>query len=273
MRFPRPLTIVGVALLGFLYLPIAVVVLYAFNSGANLNWPPEGLSLRWFDTMFGDAAFLAALETSIKVALFSTLVATVVGVLAALVLTRQRWWLTKLVDAAARLPIMVPPLLIGVALLTTIAAANMQLSFATVVAGQVIYVVPYVLVVVVARLTSFDLQLERAARDLGAGPLATIGRVTLPIIAPAVLGSALLAFGLSFDEVYITNFTAGSDPTLPLFVLSKLRRTVDPSINAVATVMLVIPWIALGLSALIMGRSLRRGSRRRRPNPEAPSET
>lgn len=262
---PRPLSVVAIALVLFLYLPIAVVVLYAFNSGSNLNWPPQGFSLRWFREMFSDPAFSAAFATSVKVALLSTVVATTAGVLAALVFTRNRWWMTKTVESVSRLPIMVPPLLIGVALLTAIAAARMRLSLATVVAGHVILIVPYVVVVVVARLETFDLQLERAARDLGATPPRVIVRVTLPVIAPAVLGAALLAFGLSFDEIYVTSFTAGGDPTLPLFVLSKLRRIVDPTINAVATVMLVIPWVALGLSALIMGRSLRRPS-----EPELP---
>ncbi|HET6449319.1 MAG TPA: ABC transporter permease [Conexibacter sp.] len=256
-RPPWPLAAVGVALLAFLYLPIMVVVLYAFNGGRNLTWPPEGLSLRWFRAMLDDPGFSAAFGTSLKVALISTLIATVAAVMAAIAFTRSRWWVTRAIESLARLPIMVPPVLIGVALLTTIAAANVRLSTATVVTGHVVLIIPYVIVVVLARLRTFDLRLEQAARDLGARPPVVLGRVTLPIIAPAVLGGALLAFGLSFDEIYVTSFTAGSDPTLPLFVLSKLRRIVDPTINAVATVMLVIPWIALGLSALIMGRSLR----------------
>lgn len=258
VRLPGPLTIVAILLLVFLYLPIVVVVLYAFNSGSNLNWPPQGVSLRWFDQMFSDPGFSAAFRTSFQVALLSTAVATVVASMAAIVLTRQRTLLTRIVDAAGRLPIMVPPLLIGVALLTAIAAIKVPLSMATIVAGHVIYIIPYVLVVVVARLHGFDLRLERAGRDLGATPITVMRRVTLPLIAPAVLGAALLSLGLSFDEIYISNFTAGSEPTLPLFVLSKLRRTVDPTINAVATVMLLIPWVAVGISALIMRSSLRR---------------
>jgi ABC-type spermidine/putrescine transport system permease subunit II len=256
-RAPRPLVAIGIALIVFLYLPIAVVVLYAFNAGSNLTWPPEGLSLRWFEQMASDPGFGTSFQNSLKVALIGTLIATVAAVLAAIVFTRERWWLTMVVGALSRLPIMVPPLLIGVALLTAIAAADLRLSLATVVAGHVVLIVPYVLVVVVARLESFDVRLEQAARDLGARPPAALARVTLPLIAPAVLGGALLAFGLSFDEIYVTSFTAGGDPTLPLFVLSKLRRIVDPTINAVATVMLAIPWVALGLSDLIMGRSLR----------------
>lgn len=263
-RAPRLLVVVGVALLIFLYLPIAVVVLYAFNSGSNLTWPPEGLSLRWFDEMASDSGFRTSFANSLEVAAISTVIATVSAVLAAIAFTRKRWWLTAAIESLSRLPIMVPPMLVGVALLTTIAAAELRLSLATVVAGHVVIVIPYVLVVVVARLQGFDLRLERAARDLGATPRVVLTRVTLPVIAPAVLGGALLAFGLSFDEIYVTSFTAGGDPTLPLFVLSKLRRVVDPTINAVATVMLVIPWVALGSAALIMGRSLRprRGANR-----------
>lgn len=254
---PRPLAVIATLLFIFLYVPIVVVILYAFNSGSNLSWPLQGLSLRWFELIFTDETFSEALVESTRVALISTVIAAIVACLAALVFTRQRGFLPRLVEATSRLPIMIPPILIGVAMLTAIGVAKLRLSTGTVVAGHLIYIIPYVLVVIVARLHNFDLQLEQAARDLGAGPVKTLWFVTLPIVAPAVLGAGLLAIGLSFDEVFITNFTVGTDPTLPIYVLSKLRRVVDPSVNAVATVLLVIPWIALGLSALIMGRSFR----------------
>ncbi|MBS1842817.1 MAG: ABC transporter permease [Actinobacteria bacterium] len=254
---PRPLAVIATLLFIFLYVPIVVVVLYAFNSGSNLSWPLQGFSLHWFEVIFTDETFSEALEESARVAVISTVIAAIAAGLAAVVFTRQRWFLPRLVEGVSRLPIMIPPILIGVAMLTAIGLAKLRLSMWTVVAGHLIYIIPYVLVVIVARLNNFDVQLEQAARDLGAGPVRSLWFVTLPIVAPAVLGAALLAIGLSFDEVFITNFTVGTDPTLPIYVLSKLRRVVDPSVNAVATVLLVIPWIALGLSALIMGRSFR----------------
>ncbi|AYY14944.1 ABC transporter permease [Actinobacteria bacterium YIM 96077] len=260
MKRPPTLTLVAIFLMGFLYLPVLLVVLFAFNSGAGLTWPIDGISLRWFDAIFNDSGFRGAFMMSIKAAVTSTAIATVVGGLGAIILERQRrWWLAP-VAAVSRLPIMLPPLLIGVSLLTTIAALEISLSLATIVAGHVIFIIPYVLIVVGARLRGFDMQLEHAARDLGATPAQTLRRVTIPVILPAVGGAALLTFGLSFDEIYITNFVSGNDPTLTVYVLSKLRRTVDPSVNAVATVLLLIPWIALGLSALVMKRSFGAGS-------------
>jgi ABC-type spermidine/putrescine transport system permease subunit II len=114
-----------------------------------------------------------------------------------------------------------------------------------------------VIVVVVARLSNFDLHMEEAARDLGAHPLLVLRRITLPIIAPAVLGAAALSFAFSFDETLITNFTAGQTPTLPLYVVSKMRLSVDPSINAVTTILLVMPWLGLLVGGLILRGSLR----------------
>jgi ABC-type spermidine/putrescine transport system permease subunit II len=147
---------------------------------------------------------------------------------------------------------MLPPLFLAIGLFTAMDLFNITPGFATIVVGQLLYVIPYVLVVVTARLIGFDLELEQVARDLGAGPLQALRRITFRIVAPAILGAAILAFAFSFDEVLITNFTAGEQATLPLYVFSKLRRTVDPTVNAVATVLIVIPWIALGVAWFIV---------------------
>ena len=123
---------------------------------------------------------------------------------------------------------------------------------ATVVAGHTVIIVPFVITVIVARLRAFDIDLELAARDLGAGPGQSLRRVTLPLITPAITGSLFLGFALSFDEILVTNFTSGSVVTVPIYVLGRLRRYVDPSANAVAVVLLAIPWVAFGVAALVL---------------------
>jgi ABC-type spermidine/putrescine transport system permease subunit II len=255
---PRPLAVVAALLVGFLYAPLAVAVVFAFNSGSNLSVPLQGLSLRWFRAIFEDPGFSQAFMNSLQVALVTAGVAALIGTAASFVFVRRPSGPVAALEGLSRLPVMLPPLLIGVSLLTTMAAFAIIPSLATVTVGHLVLVIPYVIVVVVARLRTVDLELEQAARDLGARPLEVFRRVTLPLLAPAVAGAAMLAFAFSFDEILITTFTAGLDPTLPLFVVSKMRRTIDPSINAVATVLLLVPWIALALAYLVMRRSLLR---------------
>jgi spermidine/putrescine transport system permease protein len=255
-RRPSPLAILAYALIAFLYAPLAVVVIFAFNGGANLSWPPQGVSLRWFGRILADADFSKAFATSLRVATVVAILAALIGLTAALVLTRRRNRFVAVIEAFSRLPAMLPPLLIAVALFTTMAQFAIEPSLRTVIVGHIVLVIPFVLVVLTARLQRFDLELEQAARDLGAGPLQTLWRVTLRIIAPAVIGAAMLAFAFSFDEVLVSNFTAGANTTLPLYVFSKLRRSVDPSINAVATLLMVTPWIALAIALPLLRRSL-----------------
>ena len=127
-------------------------------------------------------------------------------------------------------------------------------SMFTIVAGHVIITTPFVILIVASRLRNYDLAVEQAARDLGATPSMVLRRITLPLIGPSVLGAMVVAFAISFDEVLITNFTSGTRQTLPLFVLSRLRRTIDPSVNAVATILLVVPWLAVALAFIVQRR-------------------
>lgn len=258
MRFPRPLVLVVGALIAFLYAPVAVAVVFAFNSGSTLSVPLQGLSLRWFRAVLADPGFRDALTNSLLVAVVTAGGTALIGTASAFVIVRRRSRPVAALEGFSRLPVMLPPLLIGASLLTTIAASGVALSLMTVTVGHLVYVIPYVVVVVVARLRSVDLELEQAARDLGAGPLETFRRVTLPLLTPAVLGAAMLAFAFSFDEILITTFTSGLDSTLPMFIVSKMRRTIDPSINAVATVLLLVPWIALALALVTTRRSIAR---------------
>jgi ABC-type spermidine/putrescine transport system permease subunit II len=259
MRRPRLITAVAGVLVVFIYLPLVVVVVFAFNSGGNLSWPPHGVSLRWFRLIFGDELFRSGLTTSVWAATATALAAGLIGTLAAFALVRRSSRATRWLESGSRLPIMLPPLFIGIALVAAMKTFAIDPSMWTIITGHVIITTPFVILIVAARLRNYDVALEQAARDLGADPPMVLRRITLPLIGPSILGAMVVTFAISFDEVLITNFTSGTRATLPLFVLSRLRRTIDPSVNAVATVLLVVPWIAVALALLLQRR---RSSRR-----------
>lgn len=243
-----------VALMVFLYAPLAVATLYAFNSGNRLAWPPEGFSLRWFVAIFSDDLFQKAFLTSMSAALLTAVIASIIGTIACLVFSRRSSRLSRVVESLGRLPVMLPPLFIGIGLVALMKATSFSPSMATIVAGHIIVVIPFVILVVGARFRTYEVELEQAARDLGAPPLQVIGRITLPIIAPAILGAFLVAFAFSFDEILITNFTSGTQSTVPIYVLGRLRRLVDPGANAVAVILLAIPWVAFGIGQAVLKR-------------------
>jgi spermidine/putrescine transport system permease protein len=242
------------ALMVFVYLPLLVVVLYAFNSGSNLSWPPRGISLRWFHQILSEPAFRAGISTSAWAAVATAILAGLIGTMAAFALTRRPTRFTRWLESGSRLPVMLPPLFIGISLVAVMKTFAVDPSMWTIVAGHVIITTPFVVLIVGARLLNYDLALEQAARDLGARPTMVLRRITMPLIAPSVLGAMVIAAAISFDEVLITNFTSGTRQTLPLFVLSRLRRTIDPSVNAVATILLLMPWLAVTMAFILQRR-------------------
>jgi spermidine/putrescine transport system permease protein len=256
-RRRRSLPVLGLAclvLLVFLYAPLTIAVLFAFNSANSLTWPMEGLSLRWFELVFQTRDFQNALSLSFTAAILTSIVATIVGAFAAVVFTRTRNRLSRVGEAMARLPVMLPPLFIGIGLVALMKIGSFTPSLVTIVVGHILIVVPFVILVVVARLRSFDVELELAARDLGASPSQALRRITLPLVAPALFGAALLAFAWSFDETLVTNFTSGIQSTVPIYVLGRLHRSADPGMNAVAVILLVFPWAAFGIGHLVLKR-------------------
>jgi spermidine/putrescine transport system permease protein len=250
----RVLTVICAALVVFIYLPLVVVVVYSLNSRANLSWPPHGLSLRWFKLIFGDPLFRSGLKTSAWAAACTAAVAAAIGSTAAFAISRRPSRLTRWLESGSRLPVMLPPLFIGISLVAAMKTFAIDPSIYSIIAGHVIVTTPFVILIVASRLRNYDLAVEQAARDLGAKPSMVLRRITFPLIGPSVLGAMVVAFAISFDEVLITNFTSGTRQTLPLFVLSRLHRTIDPSINAVATILLLVPWVAVGLAFLIQRR-------------------
>jgi spermidine/putrescine transport system permease protein len=249
------LAVISAVLMLFLYAPLLIAGLYAFNSGSNLTWPPQGFSLRWFANILADPTFRDALVNSITAATITALTATVVGTAASFAFIRARSRTARLVEGLGRLPVMLPPVFIGVGFVALMRVTNAEPSMLTVIAGHVTVAMPWAILVVSARLRTLEPELELAARDLGAGPWQTLRRITLPIVAPAIFGAALLAFAWSFDELLITNFTSGQITTVPIYVLAKLRRLYDPSANAVAMILLLLPWATFGAAALFLRRT------------------
>jgi spermidine/putrescine transport system permease protein len=222
----------------FMYLPIVVLVVFSFNAARQTAvW--EGFTLDWYRRLAGNERLLGSVRNSLLVAGVTTLIATVLGTLAALALARYRFRGRRATDVVLFLPVILPEVVLGAALLTFFGVVGLRLSLWTVIVAHVVFSASYVTIVVRARLAGLDPSLEEAARDLGAGPFETFRRVTLPLILPGVVASALLVFTLSIDDYVVTSFVAGvGATTLPLHIYSMLKLGVTPEVNAVSSLLL-----------------------------------
>ena len=238
-----------VLVFGFLYLPIAVLVLLSFNaSGLPTAW--TGFSTKWYVSLAGNADILHAAWNTFVVAIFATLIATVLGTMLALGMESRRRKSNTL-EALAFAPMVIPDIVLAVALLSFLSKLNITLGLHTIVISHVIFDLAFVSSVVRARLKSFDYSIAEASRDLGASPWTTFWRVTFPVILPAIVAGALLAFTLSVDEFIIAFFTSGagrSSITLPMQIYSMIRFGITPEINALATLVMGVSATALLIS-------------------------
>lgn len=242
----------------FLFSPLLIVVVLSFTTREVPAFPMHGVTLRWYEHVVGDDGFRSALQNSVVLAVVCGVVASALGAAAAIGLTRTRFALRGPVGVMLLLPLALPGLITGVAMLTLYTWAGIPLSLETVAVGHLVFTTPFVVLVMTARLRDIDPMLEEAGRDLGASPLGVFRRVTLPLILPALGGAALVVAALSLDEFVITNFVSGSTVTVPLFVWAKLRTGVTPDVNAVSTLLL------LTLALLVSGFYLAGGSTDRR---------
>lgn len=245
-----------VLVFGFLYVPIAVLVLLSFNdAGLPTVW--SGFSTRWYVALAGNAEILGAAWNTLVVAIAATAVATVLGTLLALgIETRVRR--SRGLEALIFAPMIIPDIVLAVALLSFFSWADVTLGLHTVIVSHVVFDLAFVCAVVRARLKNFDFSVVEASRDLGAGPVTTFLRVTLPMILPGVVAGALLAFTLSVDEFIIAFFTAGAGRdsiTLPMQIYSMIRFGVTPEINALATLVM-----AASALVLVVSQRLNRGT-------------
>lgn len=251
----------------FLYLPMLILIIFSFNSSRLVTvW--AGFSTQWYVTLFQNQQFLDAAWVTIKVALFSSTLATVLGTMAAYVLVRGgRFRGRTLFSGMTYAPLVMPEVITGLSLLLLFIAVGLNRGIFTIVLAHTTFAMCYVSVVVSSRLMTFDRSLEEAALDLGCTPFDAFRSVTLPIITPAVISGWLLAFTLSLDDLVIASFTSGpSSTTLPIKIFSAVRLGVSPEINALSTIMISIVAVGVITASLISKRSI---SRKRREEMEA----
>jgi putative spermidine/putrescine transport system permease protein len=234
---------VGVTL-AFIYIPLLVIVIYAFSSAHILEWPPPGFTVHWFDKAFNEPSARDALWNTIKVGIGATAVAIILGTLASLAVARHRFFGRETISFLVILPIALPGVVTGVALNDTFTQVlGVSLSLVTVAVAHATFCIVVVYNNVVARLRRTSGSIEEASADLGAGPLQTFWRVTIPSMRTALAAGALLAFALSFDEIIVTYFTIGGQQTLPIWIFNILFRGQPgqlPVVNAVAVIVVLL---------------------------------
>jgi putrescine transport system permease protein len=243
----------------FLYLPIVILVIYSFNASKLVTvW--GGFSLQWYGTMLRNQQLLDAAWVTLRVAFVASTLALVLGTMAGVVLTRiARFPGRTLFAGMISAPLVMPDVILGLSLLLLFVSLGVERGYWTIVVAHTTFAMCYVTVVVQSRLLTFDRSLEEAAMDLGAPPLKTFFVITLPIIAPALVGGWLLAFTLSLDDLVIASFTTGPGATtLPMRIYSSVRLGVTPEINAVCTVLIGLVTVGVIVASLLQKRSLAR---------------
>lgn len=250
LRKLPPAIFVGLVLV-YLYAPIAVIVLFSVTTSPRLSMPIEGFTLSWYANAFSNPLMSTALQNSLVLALVSAVLSGVFGAafsfgLVALKQVRIRMALL----AASLLPAVVPLLVIGISLAVFFRALGMPQGLLNTAIGHIIVSLPFVVLTMNARLETFDFSTLEAARDLGASPYQAFRDITFPLIRPSIIGAALLAAALSLDEFVVTWFNIGNQQTVPVLVWGLMRRGVDPSINAIATILLTL------LVCLVIGSNI-----------------
>ncbi|MDQ4044660.1 MAG: ABC transporter permease [Chloroflexota bacterium] len=222
----------------FLFAPILVVALTSFNPSGRATIP-NGLTTQWYSNLQDDERLIDALWTSLQIAVFTALIASLLGLMAAYGLSRFRFPGRGALQGFFYLPMLVPTVVSGIALLTWFGEVDLDTGFLTILIAHVVFALPFTLTIILTSFAGFDTRLEEAAQDLGATPFRTFRYITLPLVMPGVLGGALMAFTLSFDEFVLTFFVAGGGvQTLPLEIYNRIRYLLSPEINAIATIVM-----------------------------------
>jgi spermidine/putrescine transport system permease protein len=253
-RTPVPLGTVYVLMLILLYFPIGLLFVFSFNGSAVLNFPLHDLTVDWYAEVFTDAALLEAARNSLVVGVGSATVATALGLAVSIAFVRFRFRGRTPLLALAVLPLVVPFIVLGVSLFLLFSFVDLPRSLLTIGAGHVVIALPFATLILLARMSGMDPALEDAAMDLGASYLTTLRTVVLPLIGTALLSAWITCFIVSFDEVAIALFLAGSDATFPVFLYGQLRFAQRLPVLIAMAVMLMAGTITLTLIAFRLGR-------------------
>jgi spermidine/putrescine transport system permease protein len=239
----------------FFYLPIAVLVLFSFNqSKLNIVW--TGFTLDWYAALWHDTVLVRALKNSLIVAVASTGISLVLGTVGAWLLYRYRYRASSALETLVFLPMIVPEVILGVSLLILFVTVGVQLGYTTIIISHVTFCFPFVMAAIQARLAGLDPSLEEAALDLGATPVQAFTKVLVPYLMPAIVSGGLMAFTLSLDELIVTYFTASAGTrTLPLEIFGRVKKGLDPSLNAISTVFILVTVLALVITEALRRRN------------------
>lgn len=239
----------------FLYAPLAVVILYSFSATKVNAWPIKGYTLDWYRELLTDRDIHQAVQLSAFVGLCAAAIAVVLGTLTAFAIDRYDFRAKQAIRFFVVLPIVLPGIVTGVALLAFFTLLGWPLSRWTIIIAHATFCVTLVLNNVIARLGQIPRSLTEASADLGASPQRTFWKVTFPLVRPAIIAGAILAFTLSFDEVVVTFFLTGREKTLPLLIWGRLRQGISPEINAAATIIILV-----SLATVLLANRLSRSS-------------
>lgn len=248
-RGSPPLTLYYFGTLALLYLPLVVLLVFSFNSSTYLSFPLRELNFGWYQKLFEADAVLLAARNSLVVAIGSSVAATVLGTMVSILMVRYEFRSKSVLVALTVLPLIVPYIVLGVALLLLFSVLQIDRSLWTVGIAHTVVALPYTLLIIGSRLTGFDPNLEEAAMDLGADYLTTLRRIVLPMIFPAMVSAWLTAFTVSFDEFALALFLAGTQPTFPVYLFSQLRFANRLPIMIALAVLLMIGTLTLVLIA------------------------
>ena len=240
---------------GFLYLPIATLVLFSFNANNVTRLPLTGWTLEWYAKALSNSDLLTALWNSLIVAGATVIICLLIGVPTAFALDRFNFWGKSLFRRLVLLPITLPGIITGVSILSFLSTFKIPLSLWTVIVGHGTAFTAIVITSLFARLQRFDRRMEEASADAGARPWQTFVYITLPNIKPALIGSSLICFTLSFDEIPVTFFLTGRDNTLPMYIWSVVRRGITPEINAIGTIIILTSIVIIFVSVLMVHES------------------
>lgn len=269
LRWNRLLSFYGFFFFAFIYAPILLIVVFSFNANPVNMMIWSGFTFDWYRTIFGlrteltelalyvesTEQLIQAVKNSLIVAFTTTAISTVFGTSVALAVARYRFRLGGFYRGLMFMPMIMPDIVLGIALLIFFVNFGINLSLYSIIIGHCTFLTSYVFIVVSARLADMDSSLEEASADLGADSWTTFRRVTLPMILPGVVGGALLAFIISMDDLVITYFIAGVDSTtLPVFIYGMLRRGIKPEINAIATMMLLFSIVVASVGLYLRAR-------------------
>lgn len=237
-RVLQPWWLIGAIMVVYVLAPLGLVVLFAFTNRAITNFPIDYVSLQWWREMLAHPQFLPSLGRSMIIGSATAVASAVIGTMAASGLAGLPRRTASTILALLSLPVMLPPLVLAVSLVTFFVSLGFRLSLLTVTVSHILLTQPFVILIVYAQMRDFDIRMIESARDLGAGAWTAFRTVTLPIIRPTVVGAALLAAAISFDDFVITFFTMGGGNTLPTFVWGMMRSSLTPVVNCIGTLLL-----------------------------------